>query len=102
MIQNHALAAVCLPPHRVGRGPASAAEATPDDRDGQLEASGNGRQCRGGTKGIGAVEHRRRRRSQTSKHTTPEEEVAHERFSARNELVGENVPGTSLETTRMQ
>ena len=46
---------------------------------------------------VGAVQHRRRLGAQRAQRIAAGEEVAHERLAARDQLVGEDVPGACLE-----
>ena len=102
MIQNYALAALCLPAHRVGCWPAAAAEPAPDDGDGEIESGCNRWKRRRMTERVGTVEHRRRRGAQPTENATAEKEIAHESLAARNELVGEDVPRAGLESACLQ
>jgi hypothetical protein len=51
---------------------------------------------------IRAVQHRWRRGSERAHRATSREQIADESFSAGNQLVSEDVPGTSLDTSVLQ
>src|SRR5687768_12953976 len=51
---------------------------------------------------VGTIQHRRRLRAECPQRSTSREQIAHQAFAARNELVGKHEPRSRLELSRPQ
>ena len=90
------------PSHRIAARPARAPEPAPRNGNVEPETTRDQRQCRGVTERVGGVEDGRRLGAECSQGSTTGEQVSHERFAARNQLVGKDVPGPGFDRAVLQ
>src|SRR5689334_16463914 len=102
MVEDDAVAASRDPLHGVGLRPAATPKATPEHDQRKPEPDRDRRQGGGVAERIGAIQYRRRRGAKPPQYSPAEEEIANERFAARYQLVGEDVPRARLETPALQ
>src|SRR5688500_8535889 len=102
MIEQRAGPIRTAPPNDVARGPARASISAPEDDQGKAESGGDGRQARRMAERIGRVQDVRRARAKRAERAAAGEQIADEGLTVRDQLVGEDVPGASLESSIAQ
>src|SRR5688572_27740801 len=74
-----------------------ASETTPENDERLVEAASDHGQHRRMPERIGTIQNARRLGPQRTQGTSPRKQIPHQRFAARNQLVGEHEPGPRLE-----
>ena len=97
MIDERFVAARGDPSNDVALRPTRTAEAAPEDDERKTKTGGDRRQSGGMSERIGTIQDGRRLNPDPPKRASPREQIAHERFTARNQLVCKYKPWAGLE-----